>query len=223
MAWRQIMPGVYEGLPDKPGEAEISPPDEGENAEVSAESHVRLSNIPTVTMTTHRLSTWKHRESEPWWAKITAYAERDYDHPFVTLIGPRGTGKTHIAFAIGWEWLRQGAGVLYYHVEDLLDGLRHGYTVWQKGSTDGYEVILEFTRHANLLILDDLGAHNETGWAEVKLDQIVDYRYEHRKPMIATTNLALNRLPERIADRLSEGLLIQLKGESYRKNVRQQK
>lgn len=106
---------------------------------------------------------------------------------------------------------------------NLLDALRRGYSLWQKGSTDGYDVIMDFTRHANLLILDDLGAHNETDWAVVKLDQIVDYRYEHRKPLIATTNMALNRLPERIADRLSEGLLIQLTGESYRKKKRAKK
>ena len=211
MAWRQLMPGVFEGIPDQ-GANEII---QHENEE--AECRMRLSNIPTKTMTTHRLVTWKHRGNEPWWPTIEAYAHREYAHPFVTLVGPRGTGKTHIAFAVGWEWLNQGAGVLYYNVEDLLDALRRGYSLWQKGSTGSYDAIIDFTRHANLLILDDLGAHNETDWAVVKLDQIVDYRYEYGKPLIATTNLALNRLPERIADRLSEGVLIQLTGESYRK------
>jgi DNA replication protein DnaC len=216
MAWRQVIPGVFEGIPGQGGEDEAVSRHESEEAE----QRVRLSNIPSETITTHRLGTWEHRGSETWWAGIEAYAHREYDHPFVTLVGSRGTGKTHIAFAVGWEWLKQGAGVLYYHVEDLLDALRRGYSLWQKGSTDGYDAIIGFTRHANLLILDDLGAHNETDWAVVKLDQIVDYRYEHGKPLIATTNLALNRLPERIADRLSEGLLIQLTGESYRKKKR---
>ena len=213
MAWRQLMPGVFEGIPDQGEKDEVISQHEDEEDEC----RIRISNIPAETMTTHRLLTWKHRGNEPWWPKIEAYAHREYDHPFVTLVGPRGTGKTHIAFAVGWEWLKQGAGVLYYHVEDLLDLLRRGYSLWQKGSSDSYDAIIDFTRHTNLLILDDLGAHNETDWAVVKLDQIVDYRYEHRKPLIATTNLALNRLPERIEDRLSEGVLVQLTGESYRK------
>jgi DNA replication protein DnaC len=203
MAWRQLAPGIYEGVP-----GELS--DE-------IDRRIRLSNIPTETLTTHQLRTWEHRGDEPWWPEVEAYAQRQYQHPFLTLLGPRGTGKTHIAFGVGWEWLRQGAGVLYYHVEDLLDALRRGYALSEKGAIDSYDLTLEFTRQANLLILDDLGAHNETDWAVVKLDQIIDYRYERRKPLIATTNLALNRLPERIADRLNEGLLIHLTGESYRK------
>jgi len=220
MAWKKLAPGIFEGIPDNPSEEAV---DEERILSEQAERHMRLSNIPAETMTTHRLSTWEHRGNEPWWPQIEAYAHREYQHPFMALVGPRGTGKTHIAFAIGWEWLRQATTVLYYHVEDLLDALRHGYSVLQKGSTDSYDSILEFTRHANLLILDDLGAHKETDWAPVKLDQIVDYRYEHRSPLIVTTNLALNRLQERIADRLSEGVLIQLTGESYRKKKRARK
>ncbi|MGQ9545959.1 MAG: ATP-binding protein [Dehalococcoidia bacterium] len=215
MTWKQIIPGVFYGTPDQANEGEaVNQRQKGEEAEL----RVRLSNIPPETLTTHRLWTWEHKANEPWWPKIEAYAHGDYEHPFLTLLGTPGTGKTHIAFAIAWEWLKRGAGVLYYQVEDLLDALRHGYTLWEKGATDSYDRILEFTRHANLLILDDLGAHNETEWAVVKLDQIVDYRYVHKQPLIATTNMALNRLPARIGDRLTEGLLIHLTGESYRKN-----
>lgn len=103
------MPGVFEGIPDKGEKDEIS--------QNEVERRVRLSNIPAETITTHRLETWEHRGNESWWPKIEAYAHREYDHPFMALVGPRGTGKTHIAFAVGWEWLEQGAGVLYYHVE----------------------------------------------------------------------------------------------------------
>jgi DNA replication protein DnaC len=222
MAWKQVAPGIFQGIPGEAGEG-VAIVEQIPKLSDEAERRVKLSKIPVETMTTHRIGTWEHKGDEPWWPKIEAYSNREYQHPFLTLVGPRGTGKTHIAFAVGWEWLKQGAGVLYYHVEDLLDALRHGYSLWQKGSTDSYELTLEFTRQANLLILDDLGAHNETDWAIVKLDQIIDYRYEHRRPLMVTTNLALNRLPERIADRLSEGLLIQLTGESYRKKKRSAK
>lgn len=235
MAWRQIAPGVFEGftreaiVSQRGGDVSEGFTREaisqcGGDVSISdeVERRVRLSNIPRESMTTHRLETWEHRVDggEQWWPKIKAYAGREYQHPFLTLAGPRGTGKTHIALAVGWEWLRLGAGVLYYHTEDLLDALRRGYSLSHQGTTDVYDLTLEFMRQANLLIIDDLGAHNETDWAVVKLDQIVDYRYERKRPLIVTTNLALNRLPESIADRLSEGLIVHLTGESYRKRKR---
>jgi DNA replication protein DnaC len=214
MTWKQIIPGIFEGIPDQANQGDaVSQPENDEETEW----RVRLSNIPPETMTTHRLETWQPRGNEPWWPKIKAYAQRDYEHPFLTLLGTSGTGKTHIAFAIGWEWLRQGAGVLYYQTEDLLDALRVGYSKWQSGDPDGYNSVLQFTRNVGLLIIDDLGAQNEKVWATAKLDQIIDYRYVHRKALLVTTNLALGRLTPRIGDRLSEGLLIQLTGESYRK------
>jgi DNA replication protein DnaC len=205
MTWKQLAPGIYEGVPGNDGISE------------EVDRLVRMSNIPPETMQTHSLTTWEHKRDEPWWAAVERYAKGEFDHPFLTLFGVVGTGKTHIAVSIGWRWLANGRGVLYYQTEDLLDALRSGYSKWQGGDPDGYNIVLQFAQHVGLLILDDLGAHNETEWATSKLDQIVDYRYLHRKPLVATTNLALNRLPARIGDRLAEGLLIQLTGESFRR------
>ncbi len=205
MTWTQIFPGVYEGIPGEQQE------------ETELELYVRLSNIPIETMKTHRLETWQHRSSESWWPQIKQYADGSYNRPFLTFLGTVGTGKTHMAFAIGWAWLARSRSVLYYQVENLLDALRRGYSSWQKGDSDGYYTILQFTQNTELLILDDFGAQHETEWATSKLDQIVDYRYIHKKPLIATTNLALDRLPARIGDRLSEGVLVHLAGESFRK------
>ena len=204
MIWKMRAPGIYEGIP-------------GEQKDEELELRVKLSNIPLATMKTHRLETWQHRGTEPWWPAVTQYADGSYGHPFVTLLGTVGTGKTHIAFALGWAWLESGRSVLYYQVENLLDALRQGYSSWQKGDPEGYDTILKFTRNVHLLILDDFGAQHETEWAASKLEQIVDYRYINKKPLIATTNLALNRLPARIADRLTEGMLVHLAGESFRK------
>jgi DNA replication protein DnaC len=204
MTWKKIVPGVFEGLPDDHDDEEL-------------DGRIRMSNLPVETIKTHRLETWKHKGKEAWWPQIKRYALLNYDHPFLTLLGTRGTGKTHIAVATGWEWIASGKTVLYYQTEDLLDALRSGYSIWQKGNPEGYSVILHFAQNVGLLIIDDLGAQNEKLWAVSKLDQIIDSRYIHRKPLIVTTNMLLDDLPDRIADRLSEGLLIQLEGESFRK------
>jgi DNA replication protein DnaC len=178
------------------------------------ELHVKLSNIPPGTVKTHRLGTWQHKSSEPWWDKVKQYADGIYTHPFLTLIGIIGTGKTHLALGIGWAWLENDKSVLYYQVEDLLDALRLGYSTWQRGEPEGYDLILKFTENVHLLILDDFGAQHETEWASSKLEQIVDHRYIRKKPLIVTTNIALDRLPARTADRLAEGVVIKLTGES---------
>jgi len=207
MTWRERAPGIYEGIP-------------GEERDEELEMRVKLSNIPLLTVKTHRLTSWQHREDESFWPKIEDYAAGILEHPFLTLLGTVGTGKTHISLGIGWDWLAFGKAVLYYQVEVLLDELRRGFSRWQVGDQDGYNGIMDFTHNAGLLILDDFGAQHETDWAASKLDQIVDYRYERKKPLVVTTNLAMSRLPARIADRLSEGLLVQLTGESFRKKAK---
>jgi DNA replication protein DnaC len=178
---------------------------------------IKTSNIPWETEGTHRLTKWEQRGKEDWWPELYNYAYGQYGHPFLTLLGTVGTGKTHIALSVGWEWLECGRNVLYYQVEDLLDALRAGYSTWQRGDPEGYSTILAFTQNVGLLILDDLGAEVEKEWATAKLDQIINSRYMRHKPLIVTTNLTLDQLPLRIADRLTEGMLIQLTGESYRK------
>ena len=42
---------------------------------------------------------------------------------------------------------------------------------------------------AEVLLLDDLGAHRVTDWVEDTVTAIITYRCNHRKPLIATTNL----------------------------------
>jgi len=211
--WRRIMPGVFENLPlsgclNSGSESNADEPTLLE----------KLSLIPFHTKKTHSFDAWKHKGKETWWQEIMEYADGAYNHPFITLLGGVGTGKTRLTWTIAWAWLNKGWSVLYYQVEELLDALREGYSRWEKGDAEGYHVVLRHAQNTKLLILDDFGAEHGTLWAKAKLDQIVDYRYVHQKPLIATTNLTLEQLSERIADRLSEGTLIQLMGESFRIN-----
>jgi len=202
VTWVEVAKGVYEGRPFHPAVAGL----------------LKLSNIPGKVINTHRLRTWVHEgQEESWWAVVEDYASGTFKHPFLSLLGLPGVGKTHLAIGIGFEWLERGKTVLYYQVEGLLDALRDGYHLFERGDYDGYHSLLSFTQNAGLLILDDLGSEKETEWATAKLDQIVDYRYINRRPLIVTSNLAMNKLAPRIADRLMEGAVIHLKGVSYRR------
>ncbi|RLC55404.1 MAG: DNA replication protein DnaC, partial [Chloroflexota bacterium] len=60
----------------------------------------------------------------------------------------------------------------------------------------------EQVRTAPVLILDDLGTESSTTWAQEKLFQIFNYRYNARLPTVITTNHELEEIPLRLRSRL---------------------
>jgi DNA replication protein DnaC len=120
--------------------------------------------------------------------------------------GSYGTGKTHLAAAIGNARLEQGDTVVFITAPDLLDQLRNTFS---PTSEDTYDDVFERLRTAQLLILDDLGAENPSGWALEKLYQLLNHRYASQLPTVITTNLPLERLDGRIASRLRDVNIVQ--------------
>ena len=128
----------------------------------------------------------------------------DKPEGWIIFTGDTGRGKTHLAAAIARQRLQAGDGVYFAVVPDLLDHLRSSYN---PARGDGYDALFDRVRNAGLLILDDLGAHSTTPWAQEKLYQIFAYRYLQRLPTVVTTNADLldrEALPDRIASRLMD-------------------
>jgi DNA replication protein DnaC len=136
-------------------------------------------------------------------------ALRFADHPegWLLLLGGYGCGKTHLAAAIANTRLALNDAVLFIVVPDLLDYLR---STFRPSSPVGYDERFESIRQAPLLILDDLGAQASTPWAQEKLYQIFNHRYNSRLPTVITTNQALDEIEIRVRSRLSDPLLVQL-------------
>lgn len=113
---------------------------------------------------------------------------RDYaEHPngWLLLQGTNGCGKTHLAAAIANRVLANGGDVFFAVVPDLLDHLRASFA---PGRDVGYDELFEQVRNSGLLILDDLGAHASSPWAQEKLYQIVNYRTVAGLPTVVTTD-----------------------------------
>jgi DNA replication protein DnaC len=120
---------------------------------------------------------------------------------WIFILGPSGSGKTHVSAAIANRCIERGQPALFVVVPELLDRLRSSFN---PGNEVNYDESLDQVQNAPVLILDDLGTENATSWAQEKLFQIVNHRYNSRLPTVITTNLSVDRLESRLRMRLTD-------------------
>jgi len=133
------------------------------------------------------------------YARSLAFAERP--DGWLILMGDFGTGKTHLAAAIVNHRLDRGEPAIFIVVPDLLDHLRNTFSPSHEAS---YDDLFESVRTAPLLVLDDLGTQQTTPWAQEKLFQILNWRYNRRLPTVITTNKSLDAIGGAVASRMAD-------------------
>jgi DNA replication protein DnaC len=139
---------------------------------------------------------------------------------WLILQGVNGCGKTHLAAAIANYRRAQEKPVFFVVVPDLLDHLRSTFSPESRISYDEYSERLKTTP---LLILDDFGEQSATPWAQEKLYQLINYRYNARLPMVVTTCLSLDEIETRISSRMVDpriSLVFNITAPDYRGNVK---
>ena len=144
---------------------------------------------------------WTHRpDNHDDYILGTRYCE-NWDAMFsnnrgLLLYGKAGNGKTYLSFAIANALYKQGKGVMAISISKLLSIIKDSFDKHgEYGETD----VLNTVRDASLLVLDDLGVEYKTAWAYEKFYSIIDTRYRANKPIIITTNFALDALRENLA------------------------
>jgi DNA replication protein DnaC len=140
-------------------------------------------------------------------------------HENILLIGNSGTGKTHLATALGFAACAQGRKVRFTSVTDLVTQLR-------EAQEDRHlKRLLSQLEKQDVLILEELGYVPFTKAGAELLFDVVSRAYE-RQSLIVTTNLPFEswvevmgneRLTGALLDRLTHRVhILEANGESYR-------
>lgn len=135
------------------------------------------------------------------------------------LIGNAGTGKTHLACSIVRE-----AGGKYRTAPDIVEEMRRAKSFT---SNDTEADIIKNYGHVPLLVIDEIGRGIAAADEKYMLYQILNSRYNTRKPTVLISNHKkadfLQYIGVAAADRLVESADIwELNGESYRRELRAQ-
>lgn len=137
----------------------------------------------------------------------------------LVMIGNAGTGKTHLACAIIRE-----AGGKYRTAPDIVEEMRRAKSF---SANETEADIIKYYGHVPLLVIDEIGRGIAATDEKYMLYQILNARYNTRKPTILISNLKkadfLQYIGVAAADRLVESAeVLELNGESYRRELRAQ-
>ncbi len=168
---------------------------------------VRYSNLANLTRSTFDTLDSRGRAADPdsreLFATALEAAQRFAENAegWLLISGPNGSGKTHLAAAIANRLIERGRPALFVHVPDLLDHLRAAFSPQADIS---YDDLFEQVRNAPLLVLDELGSHSATPWAEEKLRQIINHRFTAGLPTVVTTTAREHELEPYLRTRLTD-------------------
>jgi DNA replication protein DnaC len=144
------------------------------------------------------------------------------------IYGEGGTGKTHLTAGMCNELVAKMRQCLFTNFFEISKLIR---STWN-GNADSANVINRICE-VDFLFLDDLGTealtkNGEDNWLQGQVFDIINKRYNNKKPTIFSSNYSLNELitdrgmMKKTVDRIGEmsTAMVKLSGESYRRKNR---
>lgn len=147
--------------------------------------------------------------------------------------GKVGRGKSHLASAICNQLIEDQVKVVFTTITSLLQRVRETFSSSSNSEYSFESEVIEKYVSCDLLVIDDFGKEKASEWSVSKIFEIINRRYENYKPIVITSNYALDSIENRlipanssdnttaraIVDRLYEiCYVIRLTGDSFRKN-----
>lgn len=142
----------------------------------------------------------------------------------IYLYGNKGTGKTHLTAALANALMESLHGVVFTNFAEISEKIRSTYG----SARDSERAFMSKLADIDFLFIDDFGTElltkgEQDRWLQEKVFEVVNKRYNNKKPTIFTSNYSLlemidkRGLSDKTADRIFEVCeLMKLEGESYR-------
>lgn len=104
----------------------------------------------------------------------------------------KGSGKTRLVSSIANALVKMhGVEIAFLKANDLLSQIRKTFN--SDSETTESEIVLMF-RDVEVLVIDDLAVEKPTSFSERIFYDITDYRLEHKKPTLFTSNRTIESL-----------------------------
>ncbi len=129
------------------------------------------------------------------------------------LMGPCGSGKTHLAVAALVEIINAGkpGKLLFCNFQDLIQEIQASF---DSDEVPSKSEILRPLLDADLLVLDELGSQKPTTFVQDVLYYVINSRYNTERTTIFTTNYT-DTLPEAKEESLSQRIGTRLRSRLY--------
>lgn len=203
---------------------------------------IEQANIPRRYLNCRLENFEVHNDSHKDALKISKQFVKNYPAQDVGIlfIGPCGVGKTHLAVSIIQELVeKKNVPCIFYDFRELIREIQSTFT---PDSTLSESDVLTPVFQAEILVLDELGAKRTSAWVEETVFYIINYRYNHKKMTIFTTNYPdtedeedtrdsfykkggenlIDRIGVRLRSRIYEMCkVVEVEGDDYRKMAKQ--
>lgn len=135
------------------------------------------------------------------------------------VLGPTGTGKTHLAAALVKQWLLDDRGKVQFTLARSL--FRRIWATYREESRETEDGVLENLTSVDLLVIDDLSHEGRSTDAVISaLHEILTIRNGNFRPTVVTTNLTLEEIGVQyrpsIASRLGSWPVLVMRGDDRR-------
>lgn len=152
-------------------------------------------------------------------AYAESWQEKQASGASLVLTGKPGTGKTHLACAIGATVIDDHLGsVLFATVSAMLRAIKETY---RKDSERSEQSVIDRLAEPDLLIVDEVGVQVGSEHEKLLMFEVLNERYQNMRPTILISNLAVDELEafmgHRVMDRYREcGAVLAFDWQSHR-------
>ena len=149
----------------------------------------------------------------------------------IYIYGDKGTGKSHLTACMVNDLIKQGRPTMFTNFFEISQIIRETYS----SSRETENSMINKLANIDFLFIDDLGTekvsnNGEDNWLQGKIFEILNKRYNNKKPTIFTSNYSLQELisdrglMDKTVDRILEmsSLILKVEGKSYRMRSRSQ-